>query len=1023
MVRRLQPFPAPGLGEPGESINATLRSVRRSAGLSLDTLAARTNFSKPYLSNVEAGRRRVTAEIAEAYDAALGTGGLLIQLLAHPPGEPDRQDALVGRTAELAHLHRSLAEVATGQGRVLWIEGEPGIGKSTLLTTGLAGAGRAGCRVLSAGADESLARFPLWVMVDALRGTAETERSQLTALLRGDESAGPAPSDAVLAAAERMVEFIERWCTASPVLLVVDDLQWADEVSLLVWGRLRRLVAQLPLLLIGACRPVPRRPEVAALRRGVGAPDGLVLRLDPLGRDQVTELTGRLAGAPAGPRLRSAVDQAGGNPLYLREMIEALVREQRVPIVDGRAELVGPAVPGSLAAAIGTRLGFLSGQALPILRIAALLGPAPSVDDLGAVTGRPAAELAEVIDEAIAAGVLVTTAHGVAFRHGLIRAALYEQTPPPVREALHRQAARSLARAGAGVEAVAEQLLASGPAGVDSWAAGWLGGGAATALLHRAPKAALELIERLPEPARPTLAGYRIAALSLLGRDEDVARSGPAVLAGTTDVETTGRTAWTLAYSLGRTARRAEARTVLAEVLRTRELDQAWRARLHACDALIGGDQTIARRALAEAERAGDRFATGYALHALAVSYHYGGDPDERAALAAVDRALAVIGDRPETADLRALLLANRVVYLDNLGRPDELSPAIGAALAAAERNGTAARLVLAHSVAAGAYYEYGRWDDALAELTVLADMPVSNKQLVWKRDVVGALIALHRDDRVALAAHLDRYADSDFDDDPTDELGRLRLARAHNLEAAGRPAEALEAALAASVRPGSTPLAPDVAHSCQSAVPGIVRLALALGRQAEAEALTSVVVTRAGTDVRAESTATARHCEGLLAADPVVVGTAVEAYERAGRPLHRGQALENQAVLLAERGDVGAARRAYDAAAEIYLALEATWDLRRAAVRLRPLGLRAGRHRVRRRPATGWEALTPTELKVAALVADGLSNLDVAARLQVSRRTVETHVAHILAKLGGRSRVDIRREVAARPTKRTSSQ
>jgi len=305
-----------------------LRSARRSAGLSLDALATRANFSKPYLSNVEAGRRRVTAEIAEAYDAALGTGGLLTRLLADAPGEPDRHGGLVGRAAELAHLHRSLAEVATGQGRVLWIEGEPGIGKSTLLAAGLAGAGRAGCRVLSAGADESLARFPLWVMVDALRGAAETERSQLTALLRGDESTGPAPGDAVLAAAERMVEFIERWCTASPVLLVVDDLQWADEVSLLVWGRLRRLVSQLPLLLVGSCRPVPRRPEVAALRCGVGAPDGLVLRLDPLGHDQVTELAGRLAGAPAGPRLRSAVDQAGGNPLYLREMIEALVREQ-----------------------------------------------------------------------------------------------------------------------------------------------------------------------------------------------------------------------------------------------------------------------------------------------------------------------------------------------------------------------------------------------------------------------------------------------------------------------------------------------------------------------------------------------------------------------------------------------------------------------------------------------------------------------------------------------------------------------
>jgi Helix-turn-helix domain len=76
-----QLFPDSRLGNPGEPINVVLRAVRKAAGLSLDVLATRTNFSKSYLSNVEAGRRRVTANIAEAYDVALGTGGLLGQLL------------------------------------------------------------------------------------------------------------------------------------------------------------------------------------------------------------------------------------------------------------------------------------------------------------------------------------------------------------------------------------------------------------------------------------------------------------------------------------------------------------------------------------------------------------------------------------------------------------------------------------------------------------------------------------------------------------------------------------------------------------------------------------------------------------------------------------------------------------------------------------------------------------------------------------------------------------------------------
>src|SRR5262249_53520673 len=109
MAGRLQPFPAGRLGEPGKSVNAALRSVRQAAGLSLDVLAARTNFSKPYLSNVEAGRRRVTPEIAEAYDTAIGTGGLLARMLAGEPG------AAIGREAELTVLRRMTGELAAGQ--------------------------------------------------------------------------------------------------------------------------------------------------------------------------------------------------------------------------------------------------------------------------------------------------------------------------------------------------------------------------------------------------------------------------------------------------------------------------------------------------------------------------------------------------------------------------------------------------------------------------------------------------------------------------------------------------------------------------------------------------------------------------------------------------------------------------------------------------------------------------------------------------------------------------------------------
>jgi DNA-binding NarL/FixJ family response regulator len=118
---------------------------------------------------------------------------------------------------------------------------------------------------------------------------------------------------------------------------------------------------------------------------------------------------------------------------------------------------------------------------------------------------------------------------------------------------------------------------------------------------------------------------------------------------------------------------------------------------------------------------------------------------------------------------------------------------------------------------------------------------------------------------------------------------------------------------------------------------------------------------------------------------------------------------------VLAEREDLPAARAAFAEALEHYTALRADWDVLRADTRLRPYGIQRPRRR-RPRPAAGWDALTPTELKVAYLVADGLANPDIAARLFLSRRTVEVHVSHILAKLGARSRVEIAREAAAHP-------
>jgi DNA-binding CsgD family transcriptional regulator len=109
-------------------------------------------------------------------------------------------------------------------------------------------------------------------------------------------------------------------------------------------------------------------------------------------------------------------------------------------------------------------------------------------------------------------------------------------------------------------------------------------------------------------------------------------------------------------------------------------------------------------------------------------------------------------------------------------------------------------------------------------------------------------------------------------------------------------------------------------------------------------------------------------------------------------------------------QGRMCAARAAYSDALDIYIGLEAAWDIRRADSRLRSLGLHRGACGPSRRPPTGWEALTPSELTIAGLVAAGRSKPEIAAELFLSRRIVQTHVSHILAKLGGQSRMDVAR-------------
>jgi DNA-binding CsgD family transcriptional regulator/tetratricopeptide (TPR) repeat protein len=917
-----------------------------------------------------------------------------------------------GRARERTAVQKLLSAVAGGVGGVLLVVGEQGIGKSALLRAELTEARTLGCWVGWGAADELRQGFPLGVMAECLG--AEGRRALADG---GDSSAGWAVlgGDPVLAGTERLLAVVDRLCAASPVVLVAEDLQWADEASLTVWRRLAQAVGQLPLLLVGSLRGVPTREEVARLARGVALSGELVLELGPLAGEEVTELAAVLLGAPPGRRLAGALEQAGGNPLYVRELADALVRDGRVRVADGLAEFAGEEtggvrVPVSLAAAIGERLAGLAPDVAQVLRWAAVLGDEFSVTDLELVTGWPAGRLAGVVEQALAAGVVAQAGSRLGFRHGLIRQVLYEAVAAPVREGLHAQAARALAAAGAPAERVAAQLVAAPGADV-GWVWAWLAD-AVELLVYRAPQVAARLLRRalaqIPpaDPRREVLETALVTVARLLMRFEEVKQVAGPLLARTADPGRAAQIAWLLADACGRTGQRGEAMAVLEEALARPGTNEMWAARLYARQGMTAAEQgelersgELAARALAGAERTGDRFAAGYALHIR--SYLAACRRDHVGMLDSIERALTVTAGDPQMTDLRLLLLANKAAWLENVDRIAEAGAIVREALVLGEQSGTP-RLALIYTAAADYYIEIGQWDDALAALETIEMPEVDCIPILWHGQA--ALIAAHRDDWDRAEEHLAAVSDQDLDSPANRSVSYCLLrARALAADRDGRP-EAGVAMLAPC-------LEPKVAEEMQERIlllPLLTRLALSVGDLATATAAADGADQEVASGPLPAITAAAGLCRGLVAGDPQAVLAAAAYCESAGRPFDRAQALEDAAVLLAAQGDVRSARRAFNDATRLYAELGATWDLRRADTRLRRYDIRRGRVGRRTRPAQGWDALTPTETKIARLVAAGRSNPDIAAELFLSRNTVQTHVSHILSKLGVRSRAEI---------------
>jgi DNA-binding CsgD family transcriptional regulator len=928
---------------------------------------------------------------------------------------------LVGRSSELASLVKLLARAAEGLCQVALIEGEAGIGKTRLLAEVLDRARGRGFRVLVGAAAELERDRPFGALAEALDlhpTASDPERAEIGRLLAGD--VGAVPGSTALAEVPRLrfrvledvLTLVERLLLSAPTVIALEDLHWADPSTLLALRRLCRHLAHLPLVLFGTLRPSPSSPELDRLLGAFVAQGGAHLLLGGMDPDEVAALAEEVIGTPPGPTLLQALKGAAGNPLFVMELLAALSSEGAIEVREGRAELPQFVLPPSLRLLILRRLGTLSIETIEVLRVASILGSSFSLADLSTILARPTSALVSLIQEAVRAGVLAEVDKRLAFRHELVREAVYVDLPVSVRQGLHAQAGRALAAAGAMPSQVAAQLAVGASPG-DPEAIQWLRRPAREAV-HRAPSAAVGLLERATtllrsaDPARDFVVAELATALAWSGRLTEAEANARELLAREPPAGIEQALRVTLAEAMMARGRAWDALREMEAVTAALPEGDPQRARLLAFAAwtrLYAGDIQMAvageREALAVAERHGDEGARSVALCVLGIAAHLLGDVGQ-----AVELGTEAIrtAQRDSTHHLdrypARLFLGWALMDSDQMAEADRV---LGEGLRLTEELGLVVHLPFYHAQLGALRFGTGEWDDAVAELKTAIQAGEEEQwgALVLPRSLL-ALVTLHRN-QLAAAEEALVLAEREFAETGSAYGVDVMLwVRALLLEARG-DAQALGVLETAWSGP-LLRIPPQLVH----VGPDLVRLAVSGGRpdlgrsvvEAMGEApLRSPVATWRGAALR---------CRGLLEGDADALLESVIAYRQAPRPVERALACEDAASALYRVGRREEAAALLGEAVEVYQRVGAFLDLTRAEAALRSLGIRRGRRGARRRPSTGWGSLTPTEVEVVRLVTEGLTNAEVGRRLFISRRTVETHLSHVFGKLGMSSRVQL---------------
>jgi len=900
---------------------------------------------------------------------------------------------LRGRSDVMAAALRVVRRVrGQGHGGVILIEGEPGIGKSAVFAEIVTQAERLTFTCAVGKADQIGRISPAAPLLLALRSGAHPLVSATDLADLVTRTTEP------LLLLEDVAGLLERLSRDRPLLIGIDDTQWADPVSRFV---LRALPGRL-----GGC-------SILWLFAGRSAEDGLVddlkdapfvdspvaaIELAPLTAPDIAAMARDRLGRPPSVGVSRMLDGVGGNPFFATQILTGVVRAGS----EGQ-------IPAEFVLGVRRRIRELDPVAADLMTIAAVFGQALAPEDADALLPEhPADQVAAGVDGVVRASLLDSDRDGrLVFRHDLIRQAVYADLTERTRRTLHQRCARYLNDTHSDPLTVAAHARAAISPGDEASAA--ILADAANRSAGSMPEAASELILAAFHAVRPNQKSWQalgqrcVELLSLVQRCSDAIEVADLLLAHLDDDESAGRIEVAVARALWLAGRWRASVDRSTKALARRHISPVLHARLAALQALALSRVepahtavTTAEHALNEAEHVDDDDARVLAWHALAEVSRNRGDHVE--SLRHYRALRAVSGPTYIGQEFQGLQ------YLDRFHDAEVM-------LRTARRDlGVDKGMIFLSMIYSQIWWDYNlaRFDEAEAGARTLLDLALERGSYSCGIEAASllSLVSLQRGD----VAEARRRLTAGFGPaGPDDEfrVPSLLLVRGW-VTAAGGDADEAVALLSPLVFDGRQERDP------WPWKPGWLRLLAHIGIQAGDQKFTDEVLVLADLGACrnpevATFAGTALQLHGLVGKDLALLERGAEILARSPRPMMRASGYEDLGVELLRRERKREGAEALDRAWEVYRSVGATGPLVDVQNAMRQAGVRRAQWlAVEPRPATGWQALTQSELKVARLIGSGCTNKAAGEELGVSVNTIGTHLRAVFAKLGVRSRVQL---------------